>query len=509
MSLRRRAQVVLGLSREKAIRAAFDRLQRNPSFYLVSGLVLPAIAAFLLGSAFQVPAPPLSRSVIGTLWQVEAALIGLAIALAVYGYESLSRSGSIEPRELEYLRLPRAIYLGIALVVLTGAAFVGGYDEVLADSTQARSLTAWLAVAAVGVSCWWIAILVRALPEAVRVSNPSYRTEMRIALLVPLATQAVEQRLIELASGNLLSRMASASSTTWAPWLSLTGAEDRSHLLRASSAGYVWDINVRTLGHVFAALPGARMTGQIATRVDRDQVLAVCPSRPDGRTLRAWAQTFLIKSESSSEILDEIIDGLRDSAFQDLGTRPNAVKEVLDAYANCLEIFAAKWQLHAGRMELEQLREGLSSDRTPLGRIVEAVDTLMEKAIAIDAADSIGDLGFFPARIARIGVQNSSTAYLSAFDLNLRWYWLGSRRSGGESERVKGSWTYVTDFIQWMLPIMGRGYGRDVDRDLVRVAERAARSTLVGVARAMFVSGDLTQFDALAGRLAAIRDDDD
>lgn len=159
-------------------------------------------------------------------------------------------------------------------------------------------------------------------------------------------------------------------------------------------------------------------------------------------------------------------------------------------------------------MDADQLHEPLTPDRTPLGLVTGAVQDLMERAIRLEARNAINELGFFPARVARIGVANNSLAYLSILDLNVRFYWLAARDPNSrESELAKSQWTNVADLVQWQLSGLSTGHSQDPRPELLVGADRQARRVMVSIGRAMFVRRDLTQFKALMERLAAIRDD--
>jgi len=152
---------------------AIRRRAKRPGATLAVGLVVPIASAVVLSASGIVSPAYLDRNILGTLWQVEAALVGLAIALALYGYETLGRQGGTEPSELEELALPRSIYLGLALILLTGLAFLEALDPPIEpNADQGRSVAAWLGFGAVFVAICWAGLLLRALPEVVRVGHP-------------------------------------------------------------------------------------------------------------------------------------------------------------------------------------------------------------------------------------------------------------------------------------------------------------------------------------------------
>lgn len=297
---------------------------------MAAGLIIPMVIGFVVSSLAISSPLQFTKSDIGTLWQVEGALIGLAIALAIYGYEAMGRGGAVEPAELAELRLPRAIYLGISLIALTGLAFLGlpDTDEPAAQATFQE----WIAAACVVVAALWLAVLLRALPEVVRVTDPGFRMELRIARLLPLSRAAVERRLMELASAGLLRRLADETTTTLVPWVYLSGREQPDRLVRALRPGYVSDINFSRLRALLVATPETDFNLALGQRVEAEQVLALARTDVKPSWRLRWTEILALRSSPQEDPLDRVIVTLRDAAYGAIGARSDAVSEVLDAF---------------------------------------------------------------------------------------------------------------------------------------------------------------------------------
>lgn len=505
-SLRVASRNALGLSSRRPVARWAASASGSARLYLGAGLGLPVIAAASLAAAGKPTLIEFSRETIGTLWQVEGALIGLAIALAIYGFESLARSGPIEPAELATLWLPRALYLGLALVATTGIAYFSFPDP---NSTPAVStLSNWLAIGSIGVASVWLVVLLRALPEAVRVADPGFRTVLRLARVRPLALDAVERRLVELAAANLLVRLAARFGSSSVPWISLDGTEGENKIVRSDRNGYLWDVDLKGLASVLSNTPALAFTLRVERRISMGQVVGIAAANVSRSTTTRLNRALDLRASPATEPLTQLIGSLRDSAKDDLASRPQRLSDVLDAYSTCLEVFATEWERHVGRMETNQLREPLMPDRTPLGLVLDSVTELMTDAIRRESREAVSALGYFPSRIARIGLEHSSTAYLTSLELSTRFYALGvSMSQSSQAENAKRSWTFVAELIQWILPSARRGYTGPANPELVREAEIAARRTLIATGREMLRARDLAQFKALGERLAMIRDD--
>jgi len=214
-----------------------------------------------------------------------------------------------------------------------------------------------------------------------------------------------------------------------------------------------------------------------------------------------------LSTKANSADTESAIVALRDSAISSLRTGTAGVDDVLDSYARCLEIFASEWQRFAGRMLEAQLTEPLTLDRTPLGLIVEAVASLMDEAVRYESSDAVTSIGYFPTRIAALGLRYSGSAYLSALNLVIRFYYIALRRSdSAEAASAKGSWIYVRDFIRFRVRAYREGHEQG-DEAVVIDASNMARRVLVDSYRAMFRTGDLDGFRDVLSALDEIRDE--
>jgi hypothetical protein len=504
-SLRRVSRDLLGLGNRPGLGASARRVSQAASIYGVLGFAIPLAFSALLATMRIVPPVGFAQQQLGTLWQVEGALVGLAIALALFGYESLGKGGAIQPFELEQLRFPRAIFMGLALVSLTGVTYFA-LPPAGVPKTSEHLPALWLAVGSVGVSIAWILLLLAALPDVIRVTDPGFRIEIRMAQVRPLTLAAVEDRLTDLASRQVLRRYVNERAGSIEAWISGEGTEPDQRYL-APQTGYVRDLNLSRLGRALADTERASIAIGLGQRVQQGQTIATLPRPIPARTRHLLGHMLALQPKASGSRLEQIIASLRDSSLMSIGSRPDAVNDVLDAFAACLDVFADSWNLIAGRMDVEQLREPFRPDTTPLGLITSAVDSLMERAIRMEARDAIAQLGNFPTRVARIGIRHGSIAYVSILDLNLRFYWLAVRDpSSRESAFARTQWTYLIDLIRF--PTLGTGAADPtLLTEVSTQAQDQARRVLVSIGRVMFQQRDLAQLDALMAQLASLRDD--
>jgi hypothetical protein len=494
---------LLGLPGVLQPREYLTNASKSHRLYVALGIALPVLIAFAADVLGVDPPFALAKSDVGTVWQVEGALVGLAIALVLFGYEALGRGGPIEPFEIRELWLPRTIYLGLSLVALTGLAVFVAPDPGAATGP----FSGWLAVGAVLVGALWLGLLVTSIPELVRVTDVNYRTGLRLRRIEPLARVAVETRLVELASTHVI-REALRPLSTLDPYFYPDSRDASGRVIQVPVNGVIRDVHLGRLGRFASDAHGLTIRLGLGQRLESGQPIGRVAADVPDRVVNRWHHMLDIARAGQPEPLQRLLETLHDSCIGAIASKPSVVGDVLDAYARCLEVFAETWNVRAGEMALEQLREPLAPDTTPLGRIVDSVAALMETAVRAESREAIIELGRFPSRVARIGLENNSSAYLSALELSLRFYSIGTRDpQSRESGLARARWEGVVSFLQWTIPIAARRFDRAPSMDLLRQADNAARRTVVGLARAMFVNRDLEQYTALLGRVAELRDD--
>jgi hypothetical protein len=468
--------------------------------YLLLVLFVPMVVAGSLGLLGVLTPQTIGANSVGVLWQVQAAVLGLGISLAVYGYEALGRAGPLDPEDFAALTLPRGIYLGLALLVLTGIAFFLAPDPTVVPGGERSTWNHWLPYAAILLSIIWAAVLVRALPEVVKVADPGFRTKIRRSRLARLANLAAERRLIEIASFSILQRLMRTTGAEWVPWLMDLGGD--SSPLRLRRSGYVADIHFERLGALLVAHPGIQVNLRLNQPVRSGDQAAAVEGETPGLAEQLDRSLYTVKTLPADD-LEKVIEGLRDEARRAMSARPNAVTEVLESYEAALTVFAEKWARHLGPMAADDLREPLRPDTTPLGLVRLAVIELMRTAIQTETRQAIDELGFFPVRLARLGLQHRSSAYVSALSLCTSYLFLARQLSdSSESRRAARAWTYVAEFRELLLPAIARDEVLAVDREDIREADRVARLALVSVGSQLIIEGDREQFAELAARLA-------
>lgn len=471
------------------------------------GVLVPVAAGFGLHALGWVPPFSLTSETIGTLWQVEGAVVGLGIALAIYGYESLARSGPIAPEDLASLALPRGIYLGLALLILTGAAYlVAPSGNLPGANATADPWTQWIGLATVVVALIWAVILIRALPEIVAVSDTNFRNQLRLKRLTRLAKQSAERRLVEIASFTILLRYVQSGGGEWTPWYGEQEVE--ANTFRFDAAGYVADVHVGRLQYLFAAYPGLRTNLRLHQSVRQGQFGAVARDTPTSRDRAIWKSAVYVRQQLPAAELERVIEDLRDDAARAVGVRAAAVTDVLNAFEAALQVFAEKWERHLGPMAAEDLQEPLRPDQTPLGLVIRATSQLMVAALRAESREAVRELGFFPTRLARIGLERRSTAYLSALALCRTFYAHAvANADSREVTAAKGTWLFVAEFRDIVLPALASDQTIGVADAMLREADVTARRSLVGVARQMITAGDLDEYRKLLQRLSSGFDD--
>jgi hypothetical protein len=499
-SLRLQSRQALGMARWRPTGIA-ERLANSPLQQFALWLATPILAAWVL-EFLRVDAPATLRSNdIGVLWQVEGAVLGLAVALGLYGIQTLSRF-SLYPEEVARLRLPRTIYVGLALGVLTGLAFLLSPSAGAAPPLEHFRFIGWLGVLSIAAALYWVSLLVRSLPEIVRVADPAFRIGIRLERLRPLSIHAVEDRLIDLVAVAQLTRLGGEFGGKWVPYLL---AEGRLGEIRADLGGHVRDADLKRISQTLAIAPGTRFHVRIGSRIFPDQLLADGPVELT-KHRRTWLLGLDLQSKPPTEPLANIVSGLRDSALVALQERSVGVDLVLDAYAECLETFARTWHGYAGTMRHADIAEPLSISNTPFGLITKATDDLLMEGLRLESRDGVSALAYFPIRVAQIGLRWEAEAFLGALDSFHAFYWYGTQRAvSSESDQARGAWTYLFSFLD--LQVRGLRGNNTIDDDAVARARAYVQRQVIRIGRTMIKNGDLDGYRRLVDATVSTFDD--
>jgi hypothetical protein len=299
-----------------------------------AGVVVGALAASWVGARampeLQIGRPlPALQAWLGALWQVEAAVVGFSLAVAIYAYEMLGRRAGIAKDLALAASFPAAVNLGLAMLALTGVTVLRPLDP-----SHHRWLDGTVLVLALG----WLGALVVATREAIELNDPRYRVRMRQRVLLPLVEEGRRARHAAVGSMQVLEdAVARAGGTYETLGVRVSGLEE-SAIVRSGKRGVLADINWGRLGWAIseAARRGAGPTVglRIEQRLNSDTPIAfVSGSVPPSMTMTIRRSQRVISSRSNAAAQVEL---LLLEAQATIGTDPLVLEAVLQAFEDSI-----------------------------------------------------------------------------------------------------------------------------------------------------------------------------
>lgn len=450
-------------------------------------VALSVLDAWLVFAAFapsdRAPAP----GVTGALWQVEAAILGLAVAVALFGLqvgrEALhGRSISLAPR------LEAAIYLGLGLLIITGLV------SLFPLSQQRQS---WGAVPLLAAFVGWLLVVAAGFAEARRLTDAREHVRLRSGRLLRASNLAANRLLEARVGAHLLEPMLGRIGVELSPWLEPANLGVGTDVEYAR-AGVVSDVRMcqflGTLTRLAATPPPPSVNLTLWRQVSASARLARVPAGVAPQVGQSLRTSVRIATETNSvSVVDELdlLAGYGADAVMDAGL----VNAVLDAYAVALGSYANAWTPYVGAFTAEHLPTGLMGEISPVDAMSRNLVRMARAALRADADDSAAALMFFPVRILRDTTGWHAPGYLRLLNLEATFVYVAQQVEAPDRARAatrERAWRYLTEGLAFF--VRGFMIRRGLEPEQIDSAERAVSDALLEVLRALLVVGDLENF---------------
>jgi hypothetical protein len=289
-----------------------------------------AAAISLVASQLIVPRPPGLEAYVGDLWQIQAAILGFAVALAVYAMGMLGRLTGMAQSINAVATYPAAINVGLGVIIATG----------IARLPQLAWLSPWLDPTVILMSFAWITMVAAALSRTIELHNPLKRIELRREMVLNVALRTLERQAFMVFGMRWLERELAAAEIGFSALGADAVPAENSRVVRLGRRGLLHDINVNRLLWAlrFASSRGCKTEftarpGQIlspATPV----LLSDVPLPPATRMV--LTRSIRLRPPDSEESLDVEIDRLRMEAKEAIGSTSGETESVLRIYTEVI-----------------------------------------------------------------------------------------------------------------------------------------------------------------------------
>jgi hypothetical protein len=425
-----------------------------------------------------------------TLWQVEATMVGLGLALIIFALQSGASSAGFRRDLALSLSFPAAVNLGLLLTVLTG----------LAVFDASGAFGRWLALVVAVVALAWALALFAAVRDAINVADPVERIRARRKRLLRATQELLRRELLRNVATSILEADVRAAGGTYSPFSFPSRAPGVS-VLRAAQDGQVVDINRRRLLDGVRRAAGRGLAVNIWLRlweqVGRDTIIgevaqeALVPVA--GRVRRAlWVQPPRAVGD-----LGSAIESLHVEARLSLGPDTTALDAVLETYDAVLQAYALGWRRFVPALTDEHVSLFLEGSGVPVDAIQRAVYDLTEAALQTEALEAVRTLLFYPSHVVGNAVTWRAPAYLRLASLPQHFYVAIATSSCSDTFRrrvLELPWLYLVETLTYSLALRGHPYVANPNQEALSAARWAVRRGLVGVLRQTIHQGDLANF---------------
>jgi hypothetical protein len=333
-----------------------------------------------------------ARNFVSSLWQVEAAAIGLSVAIILFVFEAFASSRFA--RHGETLRdfasdvgLFSLIDVGIAALIVSGLTLLG---------VGANAPSGWSLLWTVFVGAAALMPLPLIYRRTLRAVDPGLMQERRLARLRNAAVDSVRALVVQRTADQLLEEFCAANGIVSMPFLSARHTSDH-HAIRPSRRGAVADVDLRQLQKLARELGagGIHISAQVGARTYELQPVLLLP-RNATQGHRRTAQKLVRIGDWKADKLSKRLEGLRDEGREAIRdeARPDYARAA-EALRELLITIAGEW-----------LRRGESADEaTNIGRlwdessVTEAATVMfdhMRRAIRSSDIDLMRDVIYLP-----------------------------------------------------------------------------------------------------------------
>jgi hypothetical protein len=294
-----------------------------------------------------------ARGFLETLWQVDAAAIGLSVAIVLFAFElvwSTRYRGTLR-RFAEEVWLVYVLALGLAALFTIGADLLG---------FGSGAPGGWAATWAAATSALALASLPVLLLRAVAATDPETLHERNLRQVRDLTIAATEQDIFRrLALGILKQEADSAGVDMQVLWFS--DPPPGAKAVYPRKAGTVTGIRLRRVRRIGSGEPGSQQGAvpsvlvEIGKYVGPDTAIAIVPNDASKAQERAARRSIKVTAERRRDLLRDAIEKLHEGALEAIRSGlPVSYGDIADEYLEILIALPTAWRrygvAYAGRV---------------------------------------------------------------------------------------------------------------------------------------------------------------
>jgi hypothetical protein len=396
-----RSRVASGL---RGLRSLGRRVARFGPTYVVVGIGLLWAPSGVVAPALRSETD--AERFLETVWQVQAAAVGLTIAVVVFAFQALSSSRwSVGLREFaDTTMLLPVVFLGSTSLVVDGLVLLGwGRDA------PAGWAATW-AVALAGVTLVSVPAL---FVSALRSIDPSVLRGRVLARLDREVVAAVDRNITERLGVILLIAWCDEVGFEF-NWI----ARGRPGQVPVSAErpGVVTDIRLRSLRRLVSSYRArgvhdlVHITAHLRAPVSTDRSLLFLPAGSTDRDRRRAARAIKVSSaRTSAGDLQAAFDGLHAAALEAIrGGEEGWYNEIREAYVRALTAVPMAWAEYGQRFD-----HGLAGGIFPLqlgdlDHVLRNIYSQLRQAVSADQSDIAASIVYLPAAVARDAIPLSA-----------------------------------------------------------------------------------------------------
>lgn len=397
------------------------------------------------------PIPAYAADVLTVVWQAQAGILGLSVAVAVFAFQSFGELRSARRRLVTLTGFPAALMSGLALNFYIGAATI----------TRIAPWGGWLGVSAVAFTGGWLCLLILVFEKAPHVQDTGYSLGIRIRALKSGAAAAVDGIVLERVSRHVMQERVEALGGSLEIWPSGEGAES---IVVAPAEGTIVDVD---LHEVDLAIRLAVANGQSMTigfwlgqRLRRQGTIA-SSDRPITEAVRGHLRRAVIVCPARHDSVNDDLNDLHSEAMEAIGRTGSAgvVGEVLDTYTEVLGDYAQAWLAYTNQLSANNLPGYLENAEGPLDAIRSSVRELFRNSVERGDRDAAFQIVYFPVGLAVRAVEWRSPGYFPIVGLYPQFYGLAARGAVDTDTRViftERAWWHPVEALELMVPALVR-----------------------------------------------------
>jgi hypothetical protein len=456
----------------------------SPVFALVS-----ALGVFLLcviAGIFVSIENPATRT-LDVLWQVQASVLGLAVAVSVFAYQSFGTLRGTRRRLISLTGFPAAVLTGVSLNLLIGAAAI----------TKDEPWAGWLGAAVLGLTGGWLTFLVITFAEAPHIQDQRYGLNLRIRVLKRAVAESLRELLIGRIGREMLEKRITGAGGKVDAW---ANGGDASAVVQGSETGEVADISLENIADAVARAVKQGQSLTVSVRLGQQigpGVSLAVSDKPISDDLRRRILDAVIVSPPHQTSLADDLKDLHDEAEDAVGKGSSAepIGRVLATYMDVLHEYAQGWLAYTDQLAATNL-PGPFEAEAPLEAVRLSVRQLFLRSTEAGDRDAAFQVVYFPVAIAIRSIEWSAPGYFQLLSLYPQFYALARRAKVDPEMRAifaERAWWHPVEALELMLPSVERTLD-PAKRSGAAAARNELHRTLLNVFRLAIRAGDAENF---------------